>query len=99
MRYLNLSKQAKKFLARLAPKQFRQLDSKVQELCNNPLPNDTKALKGGNNDYRADQGEYRIIYRFDDTTLFVLIIDRRNDNEVYKKYLRSIKSILLSLAG
>jgi hypothetical protein len=32
--------------------------------------------------YRKDVGEYRIIYRFDDAIVYVLLIGKRNDDDV-----------------
>ncbi|MDO9509226.1 MAG: hypothetical protein Q7I97_07830 [Thermovirgaceae bacterium] len=35
--------------------------------------------------FRVDSGEYRIVYRFDDEVLYVSVIGKRNDGDVYKK--------------
>ena len=35
--------------------------------------------------FRADAGEFRIVYRFDKETLFVDAIGKRNDGEVYRR--------------
>ncbi|MCC8418962.1 MAG: hypothetical protein LN590_05345 [Rickettsia endosymbiont of Glossina mortisans submortisans] len=29
-------------------------------------------------------GEYRIIYRFNETTIYVILVGKRNNSEVYK---------------
>jgi mRNA interferase RelE/StbE len=56
---INLSKQAQKFLGRLPPKQRRQVSGKIFQLAADPVPPDSKPLKGF--PYRrADIGEYRI---------------------------------------
>jgi mRNA interferase RelE/StbE len=82
----NLSKQSAKFLSRLSkgqPKHAKQIAMKLVELVSNPRPHDCAELKGY--DYlRVDVGEYRIIYTFDDTTLFVDLIGKRNDDEIYE---------------
>ena len=53
----------------------------------NPEPQDSKPLAGF--EYRrADVGEYRIVYRFDGDFLFVALIGKRNDSEVYKRLKR-----------
>lgn len=81
----NFSKQSEKFLRKLQkgqPKHARQLALKVQELCANPIPHDSAELKGY--EYRrVDVGEYRIIYTFDTGTLFLTLIGKRNDDEIY----------------
>jgi mRNA interferase RelE/StbE len=81
---LLVSKKAQKFLDELPPKQFRQVIRKAFSLLENPKPHDTEALKG----YpflRNDIGEYRIIYDLQDDTLRIILIGKRNDDEVYKQ--------------
>ena len=54
-------------------------------LLANPEPHDSKQLKGSkDNNRRAYIGEYRIIYRVENEDLLVLVIGKRNDDEVYK---------------
>ncbi len=81
---LNFTKQAKKFLENLPPKQVRQLAFKIQELRLDPQPHDCKKLKGYSY-FRADIGEYRIIYTYDEAGLENIFIDKRNDAAVYKR--------------
>ena len=51
------------------------------------MPSDSKALKGSSEGFRrADTGEYRIIYRIDDECLYVAVIGKRNDDEVYRRF-------------
>lgn len=86
---LNLSKRAAKFLEKLPSKQFHQIDIKINGLLNDPLPPDSSVLKGKASDYRrADIGEYRIIYRVNGNVLEIILIDKRNDDTVYKKLKR-----------
>jgi mRNA interferase RelE/StbE len=33
---------------------------------------------------RVDIGEYRVIFRFDDSTIYVPVVGKRNDSEVYR---------------
>jgi mRNA interferase RelE/StbE len=80
---LQISKDSGKFLDTLPPKQFRQIVKKVFLLLENPRPNDSKELKG----YpflRCDIGEYRIVYDVAEDTLRVIIVGKRNDDEVYR---------------
>ena len=37
---------------------------------------------------RVDSGEYRIAYRFDAENIYVILIGKRNDDEVYRKLKR-----------
>ncbi len=88
MRSLMLSREATDFIRNLEPKPFKQVMNKVLALLNDPLPADSLTLRGYENLFRTDMGEHRIVYRFDATTIFVLVVDKRNDDEVYKKLAR-----------
>jgi mRNA interferase RelE/StbE len=81
---LLVSKKAQKFLDGLPPKQFRQIIRKVFVLLENPRPHDSEALRG----YpflRNDVGEYRIIYDVQGDTLRLIVVGKRNDEEVYRQ--------------
>ncbi len=84
---LDLTHQAKDFLDQLDPKKFRQVVKKILSLMENPKSADSKPLQGYPF-WRADIGEYRIIYRVEGNSLKVALVDRRNDDEVYKKLSR-----------
>lgn len=78
------------FLNGLQPKIAAQIAKKVLALNVNPLPADSKELIGYPTYYRVDSGEYRIVYRFnpDEDLVEVILVDKRNDDEVYKKLKR-----------
>ena len=68
----------------LPPKQFRQIMKKVFALLEDPKPHDSEDLRG----YpflRNDVGEYRIIYDLQGDTLRLILIGKRNDDEVYRQ--------------
>ncbi|MBA3995205.1 MAG: addiction module toxin RelE [Cyanobacteria bacterium DS2.3.42] len=85
---LNITKEASGFVRGLDAKQFKQVMNKVLSLLSNPTPADSNALRGYENLLRVDIGEYRIVYRFDDKQVSVLVIDKRNDDQAYKKLTR-----------
>jgi mRNA interferase RelE/StbE len=81
---LDLSRRAARFLDGLPARQFRQVMKKVIALMVDPEPHDSEPLRG----YpyrRADVGEYRIVYDVAGYTLQMLIIGKRNDDEVYRQ--------------
>jgi mRNA interferase RelE/StbE len=88
VRSLNLTKEALDFIRGLEPKPFKQVLSKVLSLLSGPPPADSSALKGYEDLFRVDMGEHRIVYIFDDESVSVLVVDKRNDDEVYKKLAR-----------
>mgnify|MGYP001589674688 CR=1 FL=1 len=87
MLLLHLESRAKRFLGKLLPKHFDQVDRKIAALCETPFPQDSKRLKGMDW-YRVDVGEYRIIYNLRGNVLDVPLIGKRNDNDVYKRLKR-----------
>jgi mRNA interferase RelE/StbE len=82
---LEISKQVAKSLEHLPPKHFKQILGKIMKLLEDPYPQDFKKIKVGEKEYsRVDNGEYRIIYRVNTRLLTLVLIDKRNDDSVYK---------------
>jgi len=91
MKYqLDIEKDAMNFVKSLPPKQFRQIFMAVMELLEVPQPSDTSSLKGYPELRRKDIGEYRIIYEIEDATIHVLLIGKRNDDQIYRQLKRKI---------
>lgn len=88
MRKLEITDKAFDFVKELPPKQFKQVNLAIYDLIKNPRPNDSKKLRGYPNYFRKDVGEYRIIYRFDSENIYIALIGKRNDDEVYKQMRR-----------
>ena len=86
MRKLNLSNQAADFLTSLEAKQARQLWNKIVALMKEARPADSITL--GEGVFRASAGEFRIAYKFDDIALYVNVVGKRNDDEIYKRLKR-----------
>ena len=78
------------FIKGLQPKIAAQLAKKVLMLNLDPLPADSKELKGYPGYHRVDSGEYRIVYRFnpEEDLVEVILVGKRNDDEVYKQLRR-----------
>lgn len=82
-----MRRDAGKFIDRIPQKHARQILEKIEALRIDPEPGDSSLLKGA--PYRrADAGEYPIIYWFDDTTLSVVLVGKRNDDDVYRQLKR-----------
>ncbi|MGI4788030.1 MAG: type II toxin-antitoxin system RelE family toxin [Janthinobacterium lividum] len=87
MRKLDMTRDAAKFLQDLDAKQYKQVAAKMLSLMVEATPNDYSQLMGYPY-YRVDSGEYRIIYRFDEDTVYITLIGKRNGDEVYNKLKR-----------
>ncbi|MES2129043.1 MAG: type II toxin-antitoxin system RelE/ParE family toxin [Pseudomonadota bacterium] len=87
MKKLAITHDAAKDWKRLDAKQYRQIGKAIMGLLADSRPHDSQVLKGAKSgERRVDVGEYRIIYSDDDNTVFVLLIGKRNGDEVYKKW-------------
>jgi len=78
------------FTAGLQPKVAGQIARKVLALGDNPKPADSQELAGHVGLRRVDIGEYRIVYAYmdGDDLVEVLLIGKRNDDDVYKRLRR-----------
>lgn len=83
MRKLDPTREALNFVMVLPAKQFRQVVGTILGLLKNPLPHDSILLSGSPH-RRVDIGEYRVVYDYSDETLRILVVGKRNDDEVYR---------------
>jgi len=84
---LLIERRAYDFLEKLKreKKHYIQVISKLLSLTRDPYPNDAKKIKGEKLSFlRVDAGEFRIVYLVEDDTIKVVVIGRRNDDEVYR---------------
>ncbi|MBR7793899.1 type II toxin-antitoxin system RelE/ParE family toxin [Undibacterium sp. FT147W] len=89
MMKLAITHDASKYLQALQAKQYKQVGSTVLKLLADPEPHDSQGLKGAKQgERRVDIGEYRIIYHYNNDTVFILVIGKRNDDDVYKVWER-----------
>jgi mRNA interferase RelE/StbE len=82
---LKITKKAFKGFENLDAKQYRQVVSAILGLMTNPEPHDSESLRGAcHGERRIDVGEYRVIYAVNDEVVEVLVVGKRNDDDVYK---------------
>jgi len=73
------------FLRAIERKHAGQIALRLLQLLVSPDAPDVRQLKGELREFkRATVGEYRIIFVVEQALLRVVLIDRRNDDEVYK---------------
>ena len=85
MRRVDFSRQAEKSLEKLikrSPEIARLIAAQIEILCQNPTPANSRKITGYFC-YRARVGSFRVIYEFDDETLFVTVVEKRD--KVYQK--------------
>ncbi len=80
MRQIDLTKSAEKSLRRLAQSDQRiakAIKAKLLNLLHEPRPLDSLKIAGYPEYLRIRSGKYRIIYRYDDELLYVVLIAKR----------------------
>jgi len=86
---LEFTVDALKFLQNIERKHAGQIALRLLQLLAVPDAQDVRPLKGALREYRrATVGEYRIVFFVEGNLLRVVLIDRRNDDEVYKSLKR-----------
>jgi mRNA interferase RelE/StbE len=84
---LEITRQARGFFKDIPAKQYRQVFNKILALMEDPEPHDSIKLQGY--DYRrTDVGEYRIIYKIAADSVQIILIGKRNDDEIYDRLTR-----------
>lgn len=86
---LDMTRDASKFLEDLSKsgKQYVQIARKIFALKDEPRPTDSEAMHGYPY-FRVDVGEYRIVYEITTETVNIILIGKRNGDEVYDKLKR-----------
>jgi len=81
---VSITHRVEREIARLHPRIRRQITGKIIALEDNPRPQDIKAIKGRENTYRVDSGEYRILFQLDDQAKLVTIFRVGHRKDVYR---------------
>ncbi len=80
-----LEKRAEKELKKLPSVILIQVDKRIHSLMSEPRPNDVKKLKGKEKDgWRIRVGEYRVLYRIDDSIQEVKIYRIKHRKEAFR---------------
>lgn len=82
-----LTRDAEKSLDKMPNKHFCQVYAAIEALRIQPEPEDSRELVSNIKPKRRrkDIGEYRIIYYYSTEILYIDLVGKRNDDEVYKK--------------
>jgi len=80
MLQIEFSAYSKKFIKKNQgsnPDLIKRLGLAIKALTNNPVPSGCKKLVGYPF-YRIRIGNYRIVYRYDDKTLYIALVEKRD---------------------
>jgi mRNA interferase RelE/StbE len=93
MRQFNFTKSAERSLRKLATSDTRiakTIKIKILELLKNPHPLDSLKMAGHPEYLRIRVGKYRVIYRYDDKFLYIVLIAKREI--VYEEFANLMKN-------
>ncbi len=79
-----ISRIAEKQIATFPRHVANSVVAKIDALKDNPRPHGSKKLEGSDMEYRIRSGDYRIIYRIEDSKLFIEVIRVGHRRDVYK---------------
>jgi mRNA interferase RelE/StbE len=82
---LDFSRSAAKFLQKMPAKHVRQVAERIAALQQSPSEVLTEDLKGYAPFRKLKSGEYRVVYFIENDTLFVTLVGKRNDDDIYKQ--------------
>ena len=82
---VQIKKSALKVLRKLPTTVSKSLAKTINFLEKTPRPKGCKKLKGNENLYRIQQGDYRIIYQVQDSVLIILIVIVGHRKMIYRK--------------
>jgi mRNA interferase RelE/StbE len=88
---IDLSRQAAAFLGAIPAKHGRQIVERIEALATDPASLPHEELRGYAPIRRLRSGEYRVIFQIEGEQLLILLIGRRNDDEVYKALERRLR--------
>ena len=85
MKYkIQLKRSVVKTLKSLPRIEVKKIGKKIDSLGQNPVPKDSKKIKGEKELYRLRVGDYRILYFFQNLALTVLVIRVGHRKDIYK---------------
>ncbi len=92
MKYqVTFSKSARKAFNRLPSIVKKKLQTRIDALETEPIPNNAKAMVGYENIYRIRFSEWRVVYCVKDEKLTVMVVRVGNRSEVYEHLPSSTK--------
>lgn len=81
---VKLARRVVKEVRSFQPKVRRQIGGRLEQLRDTPRPHDAKHLRGRENAFRIDSGEYRILYDIDDSRKLVEVWRIGHRKDVYR---------------
>jgi mRNA interferase RelE/StbE len=82
---IELKPRAQRFIEDQTKKIQAQITKRIEILCNNPHPQNSRQLHATQKLYRLACGDYRIVYQVDDEKSLIMIATIGNRKDVYRQ--------------
>jgi mRNA interferase RelE/StbE len=73
-------------LRKVDPQARRRVQAAIELLAEQPRPSGAKKLVGGEGEWRARTGDYRVVYEIRDDVLLVLVIGVGHRRDIYQHH-------------
>lgn len=88
MKYtVKIDRDALKALGNLPKRIRRQISKRIDQLADDPYPNDAIPIKGQKNIWRIRSGDYRIAYQVKQRVLLILVVRVGHRKDFYRYFL------------
>jgi mRNA interferase RelE/StbE len=64
---------------------FERVAAKIQQLAEDPRPDEVVKMKGTDNEYRIRIGDYRVRFEINDEDFSVFLLQCKHRRDVYRK--------------
>jgi mRNA interferase RelE/StbE len=91
MRKIEFSRQAERFLRDAPSKHAKHIIGRIQGLAMDEKTGQTSELKGYAPMRRLKSDEYRVIYEISENRIQIIVVGKRNDDEVYQMLKRFLE--------
>jgi len=82
---VQISPEALRQLRKLDPPARRRVQAAIELLSDEPRPSGAKKLVGGQGEWRARTGDYRIVYEIHANVLLVLVLAVGHRRDIYQR--------------
>jgi len=81
---IEVTPRARKDLKALSMRERKRVGNQIDALKDNPRPQGCRKLKGREDFYRIQVGDYRVVYQIEDEVLLILLVRIGDRKEIYE---------------
>lgn len=82
---VDIAPAAARQLRKLDPVARRRVQAVIELLAQDPRPTGARKLVGGEGEWRARSGDYRVVYEIHDDRLLILVVAVGHRRDIYRR--------------